>query len=76
MRLGEHCYSYCPSSNCQETSLIIHNVYVQNTARAFCVELIKSKAQWSLSHPEDSYRSEKWWCPYADPLEMSHLCRS
>lgn len=67
MRLREHCDSYCPDSDCQEKSRIIHNVYVHNTARAFCVELMKSKAQWSLSRPEDSHISGKWWCPRADP---------
>lgn len=68
MRLREHCYSYCPDSDCQEKSLIIHNAYVRNTVRAFCVELMKSKAQWSLSRLGDSHRSGKWWWPFADPL--------
>lgn len=67
MRLREHCYSYCPDSDCQEKSLIMHNVYVHNTVRAFCVELMKSKAQWSPNRPEDSNIIGKWWCPCVDP---------
>lgn len=45
MRLRERYYSHCLDNDCQEKSLIIRNVYVHNTVRAICVELMKSKAQ-------------------------------